>query len=96
MLVKHDRTSDGKSYGKVSAFGKLSLKAVFMSAASDGIFGTGAFREFYDEEIAKGKDPTAAKKNLARKIAAICLAVMRTGKPYEEKLVKKIKKENMI
>lgn len=96
MLVKHDRTSDGKSYGKVSAFGKLSLKAVFMSAASDGIFGTGAFKEYYDEQTAKGLDATAAKKNLARKIAAISLAVMRTGKPYEEKLINKIKKENMI
>ncbi len=89
MLVKHDRTSDGKSYGKVSAFGKISLKGLFMSAAADGICGSGAFREFYDAEITAGKDATAARKNLARKIAAISLAVMKTGKPYEEKLVKK-------
>jgi transposase len=89
MLVKHDRTSDGKSYGKVSVFGKLSLKGVFMNAAMDGIGGSGAFRNYYDEQIAKGHNETAAKKNLARKIAAICLAVMRTGKPYEEKIVKK-------
>jgi len=27
-----------------------------------------------------------ARKNLARKIAAICLAVMKKGKPYEEKV----------
>jgi len=91
MLVKHDRTSDGKSYGKVSAFGKISLKAIFMTVANDGIFGTGAFREFYDGEIAKGLDEKAAKKNLARKIAAMSLAIMRTGKPFDEKLVNKKK-----
>jgi transposase len=89
MLVKHDRTSDGKSYGKISTYGKISLKGLFMSAAADGICGSGAFRDYYDADIAAGKDPAAARKNLARKIAAISLAVMRTGKPYEEKLVKK-------
>jgi transposase len=89
MLVKHDRTSDGKSYGKVSNFGKISLKGLFMSAAADGICGAGVFRDFYDSEIAAGKDPAAARKNLARKIAAISLAVMRTEKPFDEKLVKK-------
>ena len=89
MLVKHDRTSDGKSYGRVTAYGKLSLKGVFMSVASDGICGTGAFRDYYDDQITIGHNETAARKNLARKIAAISLAVMRTGKPYEEKLVKK-------
>ena len=93
MLVKHDRTSDGKSYGKVSAFGKLSLKSVFMNAAMDAIGGSGALRDYYEAQIEKGHDATAAKKNLARKIAAISLAVMRTGKPYEEKLVNKTKKK---
>ena len=42
-------------------------------------------------EIAKGLDEKAAKKNLARKIAAMSLAIMRTGKPFDEKLVNKKK-----
>jgi transposase len=86
MLVKHDRTSDGKSYGKVTVFGKRSLKGLYMSAAADAMTGTGEFREYYDNQIAKGCDPKAARKNLARKIAAVSLAVMKTGKPYEEKV----------
>jgi transposase len=90
MLVKHDQQSDGKSYGKVTAFGKLSLKSVFMNTAMDGMCSNGGFRDYYDAQIAKGCNATAAKKNLARKIAAISLAVMKTGKPYEEKLLKKI------
>ena len=95
MLVKHDRQSDGKSYGKVTAFGKLSLKAVFMSAAVEGMCGTGSLKAYHELQIAKGCNASAARKNLARKIAAISLAVMKTGKPYEEKLVNK-SKENMI
>jgi transposase len=90
MLVKHDQQSDGKSYGKKTIWGKLSLKGVFMSAAQDGIDSDGIFKKYYDEKIAKGCDATAAKKNLARKIAAISLAVMKTGKPFEEKLIKNI------
>ncbi len=86
MLVKHDRTSDGKSYGKVTIFGKRSLKGIFMSCAADAMTGTGEFREYSDNQIAKGCDPKAARKNLARKFAAICLAVMKTGKPYKEKV----------
>ena len=89
MLVKHDQQSDGKSYGKVTAFGKISLKSVFMNAAMDGICSDGAFKQYYESQIAKGCDTTAAKKNLARLIAAISLAVMKTGKPYEERFLKK-------
>jgi transposase len=95
MLVKHNCESDGKSYGKKTIWGKLSLKGVFMSAAQGGIEGTGAFREYYDQQIANGCNPTAAKKNLARHIAAICLAIMKTGKPYEERITKKIN-ENVV
>ncbi len=85
MLVKHDKLSDGKSYGKVTVFGKKILKWVYMSAAMNAIQDEGPSKDFYDDQIAKGVSPKAAKRNLARKYAAATIAIMKTGKPYQEK-----------
>jgi transposase len=84
MLVKHDIQSGGKSYGKESIFGKTSLKNVFMGAAQSNIQMNLSMRSIYDQCRLKGLDHKAAKQNLARKIAAISLAVMKTKKPYVE------------
>lgn len=89
MLVKHDRQSDGKSYGKVTIFGKKILKWVYMSAATDAIQNSGMCKEYYELQITEGVSPKAARKNVARKLAAITLAIMKTGKPYEEKRLTK-------
>ena len=86
MLVKHDQQSDGRSYGKVTIFGKMSLKTVFMGAALSVIqHDDGALRKFYDYQRLKGLEDRAAKKNLARKIAAIALTIMRTTEAYQER-----------
>ncbi|MGZ3806089.1 MAG: IS110 family transposase [Pseudobdellovibrionaceae bacterium] len=90
MLVKHDQQSDGKSYGKVHIFGKMSLKNVFMGAAMTVVQNGSELKRVYDDSRVKGLDHKAARKNLARHIAAVALAVMRTGKPYQERRVKKI------
>jgi hypothetical protein len=93
MLVKYDCKSDGVSYGKQRVPGNRELKNVFMGAAENilkhkqkGLY------EFYQKQIEKGLDHRAAKKNLARKIAAIALAVMRKGVHYQESF--EVKKEN--
>lgn len=92
MLVKHDQQSDGRSYGRVTIFGKISLKNVFMGAAFTVIQKGGPLRSFYDEQRAKGLDNKAARKNLARKIAAIALSVMKTSEPFKEKKKKSQKR----
>jgi transposase len=93
MLVKHDRTSDDKSYGKVSTRGNISLKNVFLGAAQVAINTNRDMKERYDQQRARGVDHRTAKKNIARKIAAIALAVMRTKKEFREDYeVKKHKK----
>lgn len=84
MLVKHDKQSDNRSYGKITVFGKLSLKNVFMGATIQVLSGDSELKKYYDEQIAKGVNARAARKNVARKLAAISLAIMRTGKPYKE------------
>lgn len=88
MLVKHDQQSDGRSYGKVTRFGKMSLKNVFMGATIQILGQDNELRRYYDQQIAKGRDARSARKNLARKVAAIALAVMKTGKPYREQNTK--------
>jgi transposase len=98
MLVKYDDKSDEKSYGKRRVPGNRVLKNVFMGAAENVILKGSALRCFYDEQREKGVDHRAAKKNLARKIAAISLAVMRNKKPFDESFLKpkkvKAKKKN--
>lgn len=91
MLVRHDNQSDGKSYGKKTIHANTALKNVFMGAAESALKTESALRKFYDGHRSKELDHQAAKKNLARKIATIALAVMKTKKPYEDE---KVAKEN--
>jgi transposase len=84
MLVKHDCNSDGKSYGKVSTHGNSSLKNVFMGAAQRALDTDRGLKKRYDQMRAQGVDHWTAKKQIARKIAAIALAVMRTKNEYRE------------
>lgn len=91
MLVRHDRQSDGKSYGKETIFGKAILKSVYMSAVNRLLEMDCGFKKFYDDQISKGRDHRAARKNVARKLAAVSLAVMKTGKPYQEQGARPVK-----
>ena len=79
MLVKYDCRSDDVSYGKKRVPGNRILKGVFMGAAQTVIDREGDLLWFYKEQLEKGLDHRAGKKNLARKIAAIALSVMRKG-----------------
>ncbi|MGZ6480224.1 MAG: IS110 family transposase [Bdellovibrionales bacterium] len=90
MLVKHDQQSDGKSYGKVTIFGKTNLKTVFMGTALSIFCMDCELNRYYQQQLAKGLGFRAARKNLARKVAAISLAVMKTGKPYCEREIKTV------
>ncbi len=94
MLVKHDQQSDGKSYGKIKVMGRVELKEVFLGAA-ESILHTieNPLRKYYENLRLKGIAHHNAKMSLARKVAAICLAVLKTKKNYDEEL---ITKENKI
>ena len=83
-LVRQDKQSDGRSYGKVTLPGNSMLKNVFMGAAESAIKHDCDLRQYYDSMMAKGLPHKAAKKNVARKIAAISLALMKSSKVYKE------------
>jgi transposase len=71
MLVMHDKSSDGISYGKKKIRGNRVLKSAFMGAAQNVMNGQSPLRKYYDGLMEKGLDRRVAKKNLARKIASI-------------------------
>jgi hypothetical protein len=59
-------------------------------AATDAIQDEDPSKDFSEAQIARGVTAKAAKKNLTRKFAAASLAIMKTGKPYQEKRLIKI------
>lgn len=85
MLVKHNSESDGRSYGNKSVAGRRELKSVFDGAAFSALQGGSSLRKHYDELREKKKlDPKAAKKAIARRIAAISLTILRNGKAFDD------------
>lgn len=83
-LVRHVEISDGKVYGSRKARGRSELKAVFMGAATSVLAGESSLRKYYDRLRSKGLDDRKAKKAVARKIAAIALMIMKTGKLFDD------------
>lgn len=62
--------------------GQPLLKRVLRDIALHASLRRGYFKDVYDAHIARGKSPAIARIALARKIAAIILAVLRAGRPH--------------
>lgn len=84
MLVKHQKMSDGKKYGKQQPFGQSLLKAVFKSGALSALRGKNRFRRYYDTSIANGLDERKARNGVSRLLAATALGVWKSGKNYDD------------
>lgn len=89
MLVKYSQESDGRTYGLKAVQGRRELKGVFMGIAETNLKGNSNFRKYYDQLRSKDLTHKQAKKAVARKVAAICLAVMRRNVDYDDKLEEK-------
>jgi transposase len=64
------------------------LKELFKSAAIQASIRKGPFQEFYQSLVAKGTRPEMARLTLARKIAAITLAVWKKGVAFDAQYLK--------
>ena len=64
--------------------GQPLLKQVIRDVALHASLGHGAFQAVFEHHVARGKTAAVARVALARKIAAIILAVWRSGMPYVE------------
>lgn len=81
-LQKYDVISGGRSYGKRSPKYSRKLKCVFKTAALVCARNTdGHLRKYYEELLSKGYPEHQARHALARRIAALALGVMKTGRP---------------
>lgn len=90
-LVRHHDSSDGVIVSKRRAQGRSELKNVFMGAALKVIVSPveNSLKQYYRYLISqKHLDERKARKALARKIAAVCLVILKKEVRYNDRLVK--------
>lgn len=81
-LVKHNRESGGKNYGKKNPRYSRILKNVYRTASLAAIGGNNDIREYYERLLKKGYSISEAKNQIARYIAKVTYAIMKNREPY--------------
>jgi len=82
-VVKHEKLSGGRSYGRRKAPYCHLLKSVYKTAAIAAIAGNNPIREYYDHPVNNGVAEHNARHAVARYIARITYGILKTGTPYE-------------
>jgi transposase len=82
-LVKHEKLSGGRSYGRRKPRYNRVLKCVYKTAALAAIRGTNPIREYYDHLLARGVAEHNARHAVARYIARISYGMLKSGTRYE-------------
>jgi transposase len=95
-LVKNEKWSGGKKYGKRMPRYIRRLKEVYKSAALAAIGGNNSIKEYYDEMLNKGLPEDKARNQISRYIARISYGVMKEGHKYEPYRWRKNKKEQEL
>ena len=84
MLVRHIQMSGGRIYGNKRVHGRKELRDAFLGAAESAMRGDTSLRDHYDALRARGVAHKEAKINLARKIAAICLCLLKNNDTFQD------------
>jgi transposase len=84
MLVRHIQMSGGKIYGNKRIHGRRELRDVFLGAAESALRGDSSLRDYYDALRARGVAHKEAKIALARKIAALCLCLLKNNDTFKD------------
>ncbi len=93
-LVKHEKLSGGRSYGRRLPRYSRRLKGVYMSAAVRVASTENPMREYYEYLLNEKKLPVYNAKNaLARYIAKISLGIIKSGEKYKPYKWREGKKE---
>ncbi len=82
MLVRHIQMSGGRIYGNKRTQGRRELRDVFLGAAESALRTDTQLRDYYEALRARGISHKDAKVALARKIAAICLSLLKNNDTY--------------
>lgn len=93
-LVKHEKLSGGRSYGRRLPRYSRRLKGVYVSAAVRAASTENPLREYYEYLLKEKKLPVYNAKNaLARYIARISLGIIKSGQRYKPYKWREDKKE---
>jgi transposase len=84
MLVRHIQMSGGRIYGNRRIHGRAELRDVFLGAAESALRTDTSLRKYYEALRTKGVDHKDAKIALARKIAALCLSILKNNDVYHD------------
>lgn len=82
-LVKHEKLSGGRSYGRRKPRYNRVLKSVYKTAAMAVLVGKNPMREYYDHLVAKGVAAHNARHAVARYIARVSYGMLKSGTRYE-------------
>ena len=82
-LVKHEKLSGGRSYGRRKPRYSRVLKSVYKTAALAALRGANPIREYYDHLLAQGVAKHNARHAVARHIARISYGMLKSGTRYE-------------
>ena len=82
-LIKHEKLSGGRSYGRRKPRYSHMLKSVYKTAALAAINGKNPIREYYDHLLVQGVAEHNARHAVARYIARVSLGMLKTGTRYE-------------
>jgi transposase len=82
-LVKHEKLSGGRSYGRRNPRYNRVLKSVYKIAVYAALKGSNPMREYYDYLRAQGIAEHNARHAVARSIARISYGMLKNGTRYE-------------
>jgi len=95
-LVKHEKLSGGRSYGRRKSRYSHTLKAVYKTAAMAALRGKNPIREYYDYLLGKGIAEHNARHAVARYIARITYGILKTGTRYDPYRWRKIVTKELV
>lgn len=95
-LVKHEKLSGGRSYGRRKSRYNHTLKAVYKTAAMAALRGKNPIREYYDYLLGKGVAEHNARHAVARYIARITYGILKTGTHYDPYRWRKIVTKELV
>ena len=82
-LIKHEKLSGGRSYGRRKSRYCRMLKSVYKTAALAAINGKNPVHEYYDHLLSNGVAEHNARHAVARYIARISYGILKSGTHYE-------------
>ena len=83
-LIKHDKISGGKSYGKKSPRYCRQMKNVYKTGVNAAIRGNNPINDYYQYLVKeKGEPPYNARHKACRRLAALSLGVFKSGEKYQ-------------